>query len=227
MPRGFKYAIWIVATFALVPVAMVFHARTVKSEKPRIHFIQDMDKQPGYRAQSTSPIFADGRADRQPILTTVAYGKLEDDDHYYRGYSVSTNPETKQADVAVWFNGLPSQVKVNQAFMDRGQERFNIYCASCHGYDGKGNGPVNIRANTINAGTTGWIPPLDLTAEQTINQTDGFIYNSIRNGVRNMPALGSQIPVEDRWAIVAYVRALQLSQAGENALDKSHNNASK
>ncbi len=220
MPRYVKYLIWIMSAFALVPAAVVYHARMSRSQQPRIHLIQDMDNQPGYRTQASSPIFADGRAARQPILTTVAYGKLEEDDHYYRGYEMVYNPLKKQ-DEAKYFSGMPSLVKVDKALLERGQQRFNIYCAPCHGYDGHGNGSVNIRANTIGAGTTGWIAPLDLTLEVTRNRPDGELYNAIRNGIRNMPALGSQVPVQDRWAIVAYVRALQLSQAGAQSLDKS------
>ncbi len=212
MPRAVKYALWIVLSFALIPIAVVYHARMNKSEQPRIHLIQDMDNQEGYRTQSSSPIFADGRSARQPILTTVAYGHLEEDDHYYRGYELASNSLAPK-----FFSGMPSLVKVDKALLERGQQRFNIYCAPCHGYDAHGNGAVNIRANTIGATQTGWLAPLDLTTEQTRGYEDGKIYNVIRNGKGQMPAMGSQIPVQDRWAIVAYVRALQISQTGTYA----------
>jgi mono/diheme cytochrome c family protein len=215
-PKAVKYGIWLVLSFALIPIAVVYHARMNKSEQPRIHLIQDMDNQEGYRTQASSPIFADGRAARQPILTTVAYGHLEEDDHYYRGYELSYNALTKQSE-AKFFSGMPALVNVDKALLERGQQRFNIYCAPCHGYDAHGNGSVNIRANTIGATQTGWLAPLDLTTAQTRGYEDGKIYNVIRNGKGQMPAMGSQVPVQDRWAIVAYVRALQISQAGTQA----------
>jgi mono/diheme cytochrome c family protein len=218
LPRAVKYLIWIFTALALVPVAIVYHARMSRSDKPRIHLIQDMDNQPGYRTQASSTIFADGRAARQPILTTVAYGKLEADDHFYRGYEMVYNATTKQSEPK-YFTGMPA-MNVDKALLERGQQRFNIYCAPCHGYDAHGNGSVAIRATTLGTtGTQNWVPPINLTQESTRNLKDGELFNAIGNGIRNMPAMGSQIPVEDRWAIVAYVRALQIRQPGAQATE--------
>ena len=83
-------------------------------------------------------------------------------------------------------------------------------CATCHGISGNGNGLVHIRAASLGEGT--WTPPTDLTSQTVVDRPVGYIYNSIKNGIRNMPAYGPQIDIEDRWAIVAYVRALQLSR---------------
>ena len=87
----------------------------------------------------------------------------------------------------------------------RGQERFDIYCAPCHGRTGDGQGMV--------ARSPGGFPPLPSLTDARVDQLpDGQLYATIANGVRNMPSYGAQIPVADRWAIVAYVRALELSQ---------------
>jgi mono/diheme cytochrome c family protein len=88
--------------------------------------------------------------------------------------------------------------------MARGQERYNIFCAPCHSLAGDGKGIVPKR---------GFLPPPSFFAEHVLDFTDGYIYEVITKGVRNMPSYKKQIPnVEDRWAIVAYVRALQRTQ---------------
>jgi mono/diheme cytochrome c family protein len=94
--------------------------------------------------------------------------------------------------------------------VERGQQRFNIYCAVCHGTDGYGNGPVNNRA--VQRQEQKWVPAANLHSDVVRSRPDGHIFNTITNGIRNMAGYGSQIPVQDRWAIVAYLRALQLSQ---------------
>jgi mono/diheme cytochrome c family protein len=189
-----------------VPLALVARARTVKSDKPRIHLIQDMDKQPKVKAQASSELFADGRGMRPRITGTVARGQLEEDDHYYRGYRTVQGVDGQWR--VEYFRGIPPQVRVDEALLRRGQARFNISCAPCHGLDGYGNGPVHqasVRLQQEWAITS-------IHAEQVREREDGHLYNTIRNGIRTMPAYGSQIDVRDRWAIVAYMRALQLSQ---------------
>lgn len=192
-----------------VPLALIARARFATTAKPRIQIIQDMGKQPKYREQSPSLVFADGRADRPKIPSTVARGQLDDNDHYYRGYSLKLNQQTGKWDVA-FFEKLPSQIQITPAFLARGQQRFDIYCATCHGLDGSGKGPVNQRA--IELRETRWVPVADLHTDLVRTRPDGHLYNSIANGIRSMPAYGGQISIHDRWAIVAYVRALQFSQ---------------
>ena len=104
----------------------------------------------------------------------------------------------------------PPPLPITTDLMDRGRQRFNIYCATCHGRVGDGDGLVSRRALGLQQGT--WIPPLSLHNETVINQPVGQLYNTITNGIRKMPSYGDQISVEDRWAIVLYVRALQRSQ---------------
>jgi mono/diheme cytochrome c family protein len=92
----------------------------------------------------------------------------------------------------------------------RSQRRPCIFCAPCHGLGGAGNGAVSQRADRLAEGT--WTPPTDLAGQLVRERPDGEIFNTIKHGIRNMPGYGPQIPVEDSWAIVAYVRALQLSR---------------
>jgi mono/diheme cytochrome c family protein len=100
-----------------------------------------------------------------------------------------------------------------EALVARGQERFDVYCAVCHGTSGYGNGPVSARAlQLMELGNAQWTPPSSLHDDLVRGRPDGHIFNTITNGIRNMPAYGSQIPAADRWAIVGYVRALQRSQ---------------
>lgn len=113
-----------------------------------------------------------------------------------------------------WITGLPAQLEVTPALVDRGQERFNIYCAPCHGYDGAGQGIIPARVAAIGGA---W-PARNLTDPKTgvIQMRNGQLFNTISNGFNSMMGYASQIPVEDRWAIVLYVRALQ---RGQNAAE--------
>ncbi len=204
MPKPLRYILLFVAVMAMVPPALVAQLRAVHSTKPRVHLVQDMDNQPKFRAQQANPLFADGRAMRPPVAGTVARGHLNDDEHFERGIVGGQ-----------WAATFPSQVPVDMALLDRGRERFNIYCRPCHGAAGYGDGMVNLRAmELMNLGTNGttWVQPKSLHEQAIREQPVGQTFNSITNGVRNMPPYGSQITVRDRWAIVAYVRALQRSQ---------------
>lgn len=195
-----------------IPLAIIARARSSLSGVPRISLVQDMGIQPKYREQQSSPVFADGRADRPEIVGTVAWGRLDDDDHYYRGYSMTVDPKTHKP-VAKFFEDFPPQVKVDAALLKRGQDRFNIYCSACHGLDGYGHGPVNERALELQSEMHGsWVQAANLTIDPVKSRPVGHIFNTITNGIRNMPPYGPQIPVADRWAIVSYVRALQISQ---------------
>lgn len=196
MPRGLKYALAILVTLALVPLALVARARYTTSPLPRVHLIFDMDNQPKFKAQSANPLFADGRAMRLPVPGTVPRGALRD-------VRLATGRDGDR-----WLEVIP--VPLTREFLRRGQERYNIFCAPCHGYSGYGDGVVNRRAERLQEGT--WTPVASFHTETARARPAGYIYNAIVNGVRTMPPYGAQIPVEDRWAIVAYVRALQRSQ---------------
>ncbi len=204
VPKGIRYAIVIIILLAMIPPALIAQLRAVNSKSPRVHLILDMDNQPKFRAQHANPLFVDGRAMRIQVEDTVARGGLQEDDRYYLGVRQDA-----------WATDFPPQVSVDMALLERGRERFDIYCLPCHGVAGYGDGIVNKRAmELMNLGTNGttWVQPKSIHDADVREQPLGQIYNSITNGVRTMPAYGSQIPVADRWAIVAYVKALQRSQ---------------
>ncbi len=161
------------------------------SDKPAIHLNPNMDDQERYDALEKSPFFADGRVNRMPVEGTIARGDYYEDDAYALGKDSRGN----------FINLIP--VKVTGTLMKRGQERYNIFCAPCHSRTGNGKGIVVKR---------GFLPPPSFHQENVVNFKDGYIFDVISNGVRNMPAYRKQIPIADRWAIVGYVRALQRTQ---------------
>lgn len=176
---------------ALFPLALLAAGcRGQPSEDPPIHLIDDMDWQPKVRPQYASPLFADHRAMRPLVEGTLAQGALNEDDNYYRG-------GTAQAAVAV------APVELTEKLLARGEERFNIYCSVCHDKAGTGHGMVVQRGYPI---------PVDLSSERVRTMRDGEIFQTISNGVRNMPAYRAQIPPDDRWAIVTWVRVIGRSQ---------------
>ena len=119
-------------------------------------------------------------------------------------------PPPSVMDTTPWVTENP--LPVDEALIKRGQKYFGIYCSVCHGMNGGGNGLVNRRARKILAST--WIPPAALSQDSlhADKYPDGKMFNTISNGIRKMPGYAGQIKTRDRWAIVAYVRALQLSQ---------------
>ncbi|MCB2231555.1 cytochrome c [bacterium] len=161
------------------------------SDKPPIHPNPNMDSQPRYNPQAPSEFFADGKAMRTPVAGTVARGWLEDDPEYYTGMTAD-GKEVRQ-----------SPVPIDMELLKRGRERYDIYCSPCHSRVGDGKGIMIQR---------GYIPPPSFHEERLRDTTDGYIFHVITNGIRNMPAYHFQIPVQDRWAIVAYLRALQRSK---------------
>jgi mono/diheme cytochrome c family protein len=208
-PRWLVAAVVIGIPASWLPIMFFARARVSSTTEPRVLFVQDMGKQPKYREQMSNDLFADGRADRPKIFGTVARGQLEADGHYYRGFEQKWDPKTNKYEVT-FYNEFPKQVRITAELLQRGQDRFNIYCAVCHGQDGYGDGPVNARA--VELQEPKWVPAASLHSDAVRNRPLGHVFNTITNGIRNMPPYGPQIPVEDRWAIVAYVKALQLSQ---------------
>ena len=146
-------------------------------------------------------------------------------DHKSAGISAKTNARLVSAsledeagvsaaeDVSMWLTEFPKDITVDQQFVERGQQRFNIYCSACHGYDGNGNGLVNQRAMALGAnGQAQWTAAKsmhDATVKDDAKNPLGRIFDTITNGRNTMGPYGAQIPAEDRWAIVAYVKALQ------------------
>ncbi len=204
VPKPLIAFVVMTTVLALVPFAMIAKARASKSDKPHWHVIPDMDFQTKVKAQRPSELFADGRGSRLPVDGTVAVGELRDDDHFYRGLT-----EGK------WATAFPDgdKFKVSEAAMVRGRERYNIFCAPCHGEAGNGAGMIAQRA--VKVPSKGWVPPADLAERATMPV--GQLFHTISNGVANngivtMAGYAPQIPEADRWAIALYVRALQRSQ---------------
>jgi mono/diheme cytochrome c family protein len=203
-PIWIKWAAIVLTCAATIPLSLIFRARTTYSEKPRIHFIQNMDNQPKYVSQEANALFLDGRAMRPMVEGTVSQSQMAGDTHTFMGL----------VDGA-WAETYPASVAVDKDFVLRGQGRFNIYCSPCHGKGGFGDGVVHHRAQRlVETGVNGttWVAPKNLHEEAVAEQPKGQVFNTITNGIRTMGAYGSQITVEDRWAIVAYIEALQISQ---------------
>ena len=212
MLRGF-FLIFILGGVALVAI---FGFRGQKSTGSPIEVFPDMVRQPKVRAQAPSGFFADGRGARSPITGTVPIGyempkpetmaaptapmevpaprqrlAFSEGTDYY-----NTGKMTQQ-----WGTGLP--VEVTPALMQRGRERFNITCAMCHGATAAGNGVTKQYGLTT---------IVTLQDDRIRKMADGEIFNTITNGKNTMMPYGSNLSVNDRWAIIAYLRALQRSQ---------------
>jgi hypothetical protein len=163
------------------------------SEKPPVHIIPDMDSQPRYDTQQFGAFFSDRLAMRIPDSGVVAIGQLHDAPIFYAG----KDKDGKYVPLTPLTISLP--------LLQRGRERFDIYCSPCHSRVGDGKGIVVSR---------GFVPPPTFHDARLRGVEDGYIFNVIINGLRNMPSYKAQIPVIDRWAITAYVRALQRAQNG-------------
>jgi mono/diheme cytochrome c family protein len=181
------------ALLSVAALAVTLGCRGQLSDQPPVWgWKHGMENQGRLNAYEKNDFYADGRNMRHPPAGTVARGLLKEDDSYWRGGSDT-------AEVAK----IPFAVTAE--LMNRGEERYKIYCTPCHGQTGIGNGIVVQK---------GYLPPPNLADPRLLEVTDGYLYRAISNGIRNMPSYGKQIPEADRWAIVAYVRALQRSMSG-------------
>ncbi len=193
--------VYLVTLFVVVVAVSFLGFRDRKFTSPPMDVFPEwafpgMKRQPKYKAQAPSPFFADGRADRPLPAGVVARDDLREDDHLYRG---------KNADGS-WARGFPAGITVDMKFMQRGRERFTIYCSPCHGMLGDGNGVVKkygVAASSYHD-------------DRLRQMAEGEIYNTITNGSVSklmLPYADKLVP-EDRWAVIAYVRALQRAQTG-------------
>lgn len=209
--------------------AVLAGCRGDRSEEPPRQFFPDLDDQPKWGPQGRSPFFAEGRTMRQPPAGTVAFGYqpfvteepwggafmkkrtdlLKEDDQYYLGINAD----------GTFIERVP--VPVTAAVLARGQARFNIYCSVCHGYSGDGKGMVGVQIQPppANFHEAKYKAP-DANDPKVQLWKDGYIFNAVRNGVKQtaapflqtMPPYAHAINESDAWAIVAYVRALQESR---------------
>jgi mono/diheme cytochrome c family protein len=209
--------------FALVVILLVTVAgfRGQKFQKPPIEIFPDMDHQPKVKAQVASDFFADGRGARKPVEGTVPLGyamPLHKDvngsngasESPYKQIHFSSSPEYVDTGKMGknWGTGMP--IEVTPEFIARGQERYNISCQVCHAATGDGNGI---------AGKYGLVAIANLNQDRIRQMADGEIFNTITHGKNTMMGYGDRIQVKDRWAIIAYIRALQKSQGGASIND--------
>ncbi|HLI75519.1 MAG TPA: cytochrome c [Acidobacteriaceae bacterium] len=156
---------------------------------------QDMHNQPKFYPQRSTSFYSDGRSVRPQVENTVARNQLHQNAYFYTGLV-----DGKEGD------GMP--LPVTMELLQRGQERYNIFCTPCHSRVGNGAGMIVQR---------GYRPAGNFHTDRLRNAPLGHFYSVIANGYGAMPEYASQIATEDRWAIVAYIRALQLSQAAKPA----------
>ncbi len=222
MLRGF-FVIFVLCTIAIIAV---FGFRGQISTQPPLEVFPDMVRQMKVRAQAPLDFFADGRGPRLPVAGTVPIG-YEMPKSASWADSSRGEPETRETQAATvgpwshphasfsagtdyyntgkmgdhWGTGIP--LEVTRELMERGQQRFNITCAMCHGAAAAGNGITK---------QYGLATVVSLQDERIRKMSDGEIFNTITNGKNTMMAYGPNIIVPDRWAIIAYLRALQRSQ---------------
>ena len=204
LPMAIHAVGMIVTALALIPPAYAAKSWVVKSKEPRIHVVPDMDWQAKSKAQQPNPLFerlfGDPRASLLAPAGTVARGELWEDEHLYAG-----------KDGEAWASGFPFDV--TPEVVERGRSRYAITCQACHGALGRGDGLVSLRAARLSPTTgTVWVPPIDMHDPRIVAMPEGEIFNTITHGIRNMGAYGEKLSPEDRWAVIAYVRALQASR---------------
>lgn len=170
-----------------------------KSADPPVHLNQNMDDMQFYQAQADNAWFPDDRAMRPPVEGTVARGLLKEDDAYHLGRDANGR----------LLEGLPEQIELDAALLDRGKARYHIYCAPCHADSGDGDGIVARRG--LKTVPTSYFDP------RMQAMPLGHFYDVITNGKGTMLPYAAQIPVADRWAIAAWVRVLQVSRRATEA----------
>ena len=188
--------------FSYIFIALfLFGCQGMPSKKPPIHLNPNMDDVERYDAQEKQYFYEkDDRTKRNPIEGTISYGFYKDD-----------NPEffLGRNDEGEYVDKVSEILDIDENFIKRGQERYNIYCSVCHGYSGVGNGLVaqNDEYNVI---------VTSILSETLDDKSDGYFYDIISNGKNNMKGYSGQIKEEDRWAIVTYIRALRYMKDNDN-----------
>jgi mono/diheme cytochrome c family protein len=200
--------------FGGLVIVLFAGVRGTKMSHPPIEIFPDMDHQPKYQPQHPSSFFADGNSARKPVTGTIPQGYEVKGAFFQAPARNATFNAAGFSNAPDYFNtgkfgdvygdGFPEQVKVDEAFIKRGRQRFNINCSPCHGLTAQGNGVV---------GQFGLVAIANLQDDRIKTQPDGQIFSTITNGKNTMGAYGPNIAVEDRWAILAYLRTLQKSLA--------------
>lgn len=199
-----RYILLIFAVLAVLVIGVAGRRGDLTRNRP-LQIFPDMKRQLKLRPQTANGFFANGLSSQLPQPGTVA----QEEPLRVGGQAVysfldlpANTGRVTGATNFVELNPFP----ITGAFLARGQQRFNIYCAPCHGQTGEGNGmPKKIGAMAIVA---------NLHDKRLVEMTDGELFFVVSNGRNNMQGYAPQIPVEDRWAVIAYTRALQLSRLG-------------
>ncbi len=176
---------------------LIISCRGWRSEKPPIHPNPNMDWQAKFKAQTLS---------LTPPEHTIPWGNAASfmNQHSNREYLNESSIQTGKDESGALINKIP--INVDEILINRGRERYNIYCSVCHDYLGEGQGPVVKR---------GFVLPPSFYTSRVIEMSDGYLFDVISNGIRHMPAYKKQITIHDRWAIVSYIRALQKTRSGK------------
>ena len=205
----FLRAFLLISLLLTIAAVAVLGFRGEKRTNEPWEIFPDMVRQMKVRAQAPLNFFADGRGPRMPINGTVPIGYEmpkstppggNGEAHSF-GFSVGTDYTDTGKMGTNWGTGIP--IPVTPQLLQRGHERFNITCAMCHGATATGNGITK---------SYGLATVVTLQDDRIRKMSDGEIFNTITNGKNTMMAYGPNIPVQDRWAIIAYLRALQRSQ---------------
>jgi len=179
------------------------------SRKPPLEFFPDMDRQPKLRPQTHNSLFSDGLSSRLRVENTIP----RSEPRLVQGELVSSYENSPYRETAINTGKVPgttnwvelNPLPVSEALLERGRERYTIYCAPCHSPAGDGRG---ITAKY------GMVGMANFHDKRLVVMTDGEIFNTITQGKNQMGGYAAQIEIEDRWAIIAYVRALQRSHLG-------------
>jgi len=165
--------------------------RGMPGEEPPIHVNPNMDTQEKYKPHRKSEFFEDGAAMRMPVSGTVARGNLKENTVFYAGV-------TKTGDTVA-----TAPIEANMETLQRGQVKYNVYCSPCHSRAGDAKSILLERGGML---------ATNLHEARIRAVPDGHLFLVASNGIRNMSGYKGQMSVEDRWAVVAYIRALQRSQ---------------
>tara|TARA_B100000965_G_scaffold81552_1_gene65199 strand:+ start:305 stop:979 length:675 start_codon:yes stop_codon:yes gene_type:complete len=223
-----RYIILAIILGGLLIVGM-FGSRGHKFKETPVELFNDMDRQDRVNAQSTSDFFADGVGARKPVEGTYPIGFSIPDKPFSEGDAVVDGFSLK----GTYFNsgqlgdyygeGLPKEIKLDKEFLDRGKQRYGIYCAVCHADSGDGNGVIRPFGNG------GPIPIANLHEARFAESSypNGEIFSVITMGRGLMGGYGGAIPAKDRWAIIAYVRALQKTKINAEKSANKNDTASK
>lgn len=198
---------FIIWALVVVVGVSILGFRGDKSRQTPVYVFPDMDWQAKYLPQAGNAFFADGRDDRPPVPGAVQRGNEEQQKAVFSAdytYPKSENPPLfigKDAD-GEWYRGFP--LEVNQQLLAEGAQKYTIFCQPCHGRVGDGNGITKPYGMAATA---------SLLDERIANMAEGEIFNTITHGKNLMGAYGAQLRPQERWAVIAYVRALELASA--------------